>query len=112
MMFKIDRRDLPNRVKTSFTSMGNSADSPEPPLRCSGLRTVGDGLANSSIPQPTILANKRSFWLEILANGPTSHCEELANNMRDYPALPIAPTNPICPIKRSFHIVLETYPPM
>jgi hypothetical protein len=25
--------DLPNRVKTSFTSVGNSADSPQPNLR-------------------------------------------------------------------------------
>jgi hypothetical protein len=33
LVFKIDRRDLPNRVKTSFTSVGNSADSREPLLR-------------------------------------------------------------------------------
>jgi hypothetical protein len=51
--------------------------------KCSGLRTIRDGLANSSIPQPTILANKQSFWLEVLANGPTIRCEELANNARD-----------------------------
>jgi len=33
MTVEIDRRDLPNRVKASFTPVGNSADSPEPPLR-------------------------------------------------------------------------------
>jgi hypothetical protein len=37
---------------------------------CSGLRTVGDGLANSSISQPTIIANKQGSWLTIIANGP------------------------------------------
>jgi hypothetical protein len=37
MSLAIERshRDLPNRVKTSFTSVGNSADSLEPLLRWS-----------------------------------------------------------------------------
>jgi hypothetical protein len=60
-----------------------SATDPHVTARCSGLRTVGDGLANSRIPQPTILVNKQSFWLKVLANGPTIQCEELANNARD-----------------------------
>jgi hypothetical protein len=42
---------------------------------CSGLQTVGDGLANSSISQPTIIANKQGSWLTIIANGPTLVCE-------------------------------------
>ena len=33
MVLGIDHRDLPNRVKTFFTSVGNSADWPEPLLR-------------------------------------------------------------------------------
>jgi hypothetical protein len=33
LALEIDRRDLTNRVKTSFTSVGNSADSREPLLR-------------------------------------------------------------------------------
>jgi hypothetical protein len=39
MTLEIDRGDLPNRVKTSFMSVGNSADSPEPihrPLPATG----------------------------------------------------------------------------
>jgi hypothetical protein len=51
--------------------------------KCSGLRTVGDRLANSSISQPTIIANKQGSWLTIIANGPTIHCEQLANNAQD-----------------------------
>jgi hypothetical protein len=47
--------------------------------KCSGLRTVEDGLANSRISQPTIIANKQGSWLTIMANGPTLLCEELAN---------------------------------
>jgi hypothetical protein len=42
---------------------------------CSGLRTVRDGLANSGISQPTIIANTQGSWLTIIANGPTIHCE-------------------------------------
>jgi hypothetical protein len=33
MAVAIDRRDLPNRVRTSFTSVGSEADSPELLLR-------------------------------------------------------------------------------
>jgi hypothetical protein len=33
MAVEIDRRDLTNRVTTSFIPVGNSADSPEPLLR-------------------------------------------------------------------------------
>jgi hypothetical protein len=33
MALEIDCRDLTNRVTTSFTSVGNLADSPEPLLR-------------------------------------------------------------------------------
>jgi hypothetical protein len=39
MTLEIDRGDLPNRVKTSFTSVGDSADSAEPihrPLPATG----------------------------------------------------------------------------
>jgi hypothetical protein len=42
---------------------------------CSGLRTVRDGLANSNISQPTIIANKQGSSLTIIANGSTIHCE-------------------------------------
>ena len=45
------------------------------PLSCSGLRTVADGLANSSISQPTIIANRWGSRLTIMANGPTPLCE-------------------------------------
>jgi hypothetical protein len=83
---------------------------PEGDPSCSGLRTVGDGLANSSISRPTISANKRGFWLTLMANEPILLCEGLANNAQDQPTLQLAPTDTTCPIKRSFHIVLETYP--
>ena len=42
---------------------------------CSSLRTVRDGLANRSISQLTIITNMEGFWLTIIANGPTMHCE-------------------------------------
>jgi hypothetical protein len=76
---------------------------------CSGLRIVRNGPANSSISQPTIIANMEGSWLTIIANGPTIPCEGLANNAQDQPALQIALTNIRCPRKRSFHIILETY---
>ena len=53
----------PNRVRVFGSS------------RCSGLRTVGDRLANSRISQPTIIANEQGSWLTIIANGPTLLCE-------------------------------------
>jgi hypothetical protein len=80
-----------------------------PRLNCSGLRTVGNGLANSRISQPPIIANKEGSWLTIIANGLILLCEQLANNARDQPAWQIAPTDTPCPIKRLFHIVLDTH---
>jgi hypothetical protein len=52
-----------------------------PPMWC-GLRTVGDGLANSSISRPTIMANKQGFWLTIMANGPTIIANSLQTTRR------------------------------
>jgi hypothetical protein len=49
---------------------------------CSGLRTVGDGLANSGISQPTIVANKQGSWLTIMANRPTSIATSLQTTCR------------------------------
>jgi hypothetical protein len=53
----------------------NQRDFPYVSDNCSGLRTGGDGPANRSTSQPTIIANKQGSWLTIIANGPTLLCE-------------------------------------
>jgi hypothetical protein len=76
------RFELTIRVRTSFTVVGNGANSRAeptgacaPPPTCSGLRTVPLGLANSSISRPTIIANKQGSWLTLMANGPMIRCK-------------------------------------
>jgi hypothetical protein len=45
---------------------------------------VGDGLANSSISQLTIIANKQGSRLAILANGPTIMANSLQTTRRTH----------------------------